>query len=1808
MSIYYLHYKPRLKRIVTSFFLSVSFFVYSSFISVQAQAPTITSFSPASVCQGNAIKISGTNFTGATIVKLGSSNATSFTVNNATTITAIAGAPTIGNISVTTSKGSASSSASLTILQSPIPVLTDLGNPDGLDAAFTNCDGNSTYTLTVVNGSTSAGGSCIYGIDWGDGSSKFTQTDWASGAQTSHTYNAQGYFNIVLTITPTDGCAKSVSYKFYNGTNPLASLTTTMSTTGLCIPASIEFQIGNWFNNSAGTTYQLDFGDGTPDTTLQHPLNLSNTVQLVSHIYRTSSCPNVDFTATLKAINGCFITTYTLDQIIIRQKPIADFNSDISACLNTPICFTNLTMDGYSGNSCNRTSSYSWDFGDGTNSNLETPSCHTYASTGTYNVTLMASNAACGSDSETKKVLVLPPTQPPIVTATPINYCQGQVAVPLTATGTGLLWYTTMTGGIGSSIAPTPSTSFPGSTTYYVSQTITNQCESPRVAITVIVNAAPSAPIVNSPLQLCQNQTAVPLAAAGSSLLWYNSANGGTGSSIAPTPSTAMIGNTNYYVSQTTNGCEGPRALITVMINSFPVAPVVTSPIIYCQSQATLPLTAIGSGLLWYTTSTGGIGTSTAPTPSTTNVGSTKYYVSQSTGCGESPRDSITVNVNASPSATIAYSSSNLCNVVATASTPNPPVLVTLTGATGGNYSISPSTGLPIDAATGTLTPSGSTAGQYTIKYTIPGSGGCPDFVTSATVNVNGSPTAIVSYPAAICTSEAATNVMITGSQGGTFSSSAGLTIDPSTGVITPSSSTPGAYIITYTIAAIAPCPGFTTTTNVTITSAPSATIAYSTSNLCNVTATASTPNPTVPVILTGTTGGSYSISPSIGLTIDAATGTLTPSGSTAGQYTIKYTIPGAGGCPDFVTSATVNVNGSPTAIISYPAAICTSDAATNVMITGSQGGTFSSSTGLTIAPLTGIITPSSSIPGAYIITYTIAATAPCPGFSTTANVTITAAPSATIIYNPSTLCNVINSSSTPNPPIIVTLTGTTGGSYSILPSIGLLIDAATGTLTPSGAMPGTYTITYKIPGAGGCPDYTTTTTINVSGTPMAVISYASPSYCQGINNAQQVVVSGTSGGTFNSTQGLSINATNGEINPSLSTAGTYTVTYTILASPPCPGYIATTNVEIDESPVLTFPVSSKSICSGDTAVFMPSSTVANTQYSWAVTGTLPMGVSGTTSGTSSGTNATIPLSFVNTGTNTQTLNIEVTPTNPSQNPCAGTPYHLTLIVNPFPPAPVVSDTINFCMGAPSSELTAPVLPGNNINWYDENFLLLNAAPTISTSIPIQFIYYVTQSNSYGCESPKSKITAIVHPTPKIISSSYTNPTICGIPSGTIVLNVLDLNNNAIPNIPVIVHYTKFQTAYQIADSTDASGKITVPLVAGTYSDILVEATGCASQKIPDIFVLKDPSPPAQPIAGYNAPLCSEMQLSLTASSATSSLLGPIDYVWVGPAFGSLADTNRSTVVSFPSATVADAGIYIVYAIQNNCISPATSFQVDIKQSPSKPIISTKTPLCIGDNLFLQAFSSIPVSNAVLNYSWAGPGAGFPVNLPDAGINNVKVQDAGIYTITVNSPQTGCSSTSDTLIQIGGYPIVKFPQDSVLTFPTGYLFNLAPVITNASDPNILPIKMYEWTPPDDISCNDSICSSPIATIKNNVCYSVKATNIYGCSGSDTICIKTFCKGSQIMFPNTFTPLGDVPENAKFMVRAIGISSVKSFRIFNRWGQIVFEKDNFPPNSSDFGWDGRVNGKLADAGVYVYTAEVICDNGVSYLKQGNVTLL
>lgn len=288
-----------------------------------------------------------------------------------------------------------------------------------------------------------------------------------------------------------------------------------------------------------------------------------------------------------------------------------------------------------------------------------------------------------------------PPAAPTVANK---SYTVNDPATQLTATGTNLKWYgTDAIGGTASATAPTPSTATPGTTSYYVSQTV-GGCESARAQIVITVNACtpPAAPGVSN-ISYCINATAVKLTATGTNLKWYAEATGGTGSATAPTPSTSEAGIKSYFVSQTVGSCESARAEIKVTINETP-APTATSPIEYCLNETASPLTATGSNLKWYMSPSGGTALSGTPTPVTTAAGTTRYYVSQTVnGCESQQRKEVAVVVKNPSTAPTVTATVNLCqNSTATALTATGTALKWYTNQSGGT----PLAGAPVPVTT----------------------------------------------------------------------------------------------------------------------------------------------------------------------------------------------------------------------------------------------------------------------------------------------------------------------------------------------------------------------------------------------------------------------------------------------------------------------------------------------------------------------------------------------------------------------------------------------------------------------------------------------------------------------------------------------------------------------------------------------------------------------------------------------------------------------------------------------------------------------------------------------------------------------------------------------------------------------------------------------------------------------------------------------------------------------------------------------------------------------------------------------------
>ena len=467
---------------------------------------------------------------------------------------------------------------------------------------------------------------------------------------------------------------------------------------------------------------------------------------------------------------------------------------------------------------------------------------------------------------------------------------------------------------------------------------------------------------------------------------------------------------------------------------------------------------------------------------------------------------------------------------------------------------------------------------------------GCAVQTATTSVTITALPVATFSYTGTPYCQNAA-NPSLTFSGGGvagTFSSTAGIVfVSTATGQINLSASTPGTYTVTNAIAASSGCAAVTATSSITITALPAATISYTGSPYCITITTL--PAATISyvgspfcsslvgaqsVTQTGTAGGTYSST--VGLTINAATGAITPSTSSAGTYTVTYTMAAAGGCAAQTATTSVTIATLPVATFSYTGTpYCKT--ATNPSPTFSGGGvagTFSSTAGLVfVSTATGQVDLAASTPGTYTVTNTIAAASGCAAVTATSSITITALPVATFSYAGTPSCQ---NAANPSP---IFSGGGVAGTFSSTAGL-VLVSTATGQINLSASTAGTYTITNTIATSGGCAAVTATSSITIATSPTAIINYTGSPYCA--TGTATVTQTGTAGGTYTAPVGVVINAATGDIDLVTSTPGTYTITYSF-TSGGCSN-TTTTSITINALPTATINYAGSPYCAGGAA------------------------------------------------------------------------------------------------------------------------------------------------------------------------------------------------------------------------------------------------------------------------------------------------------------------------------------------------------------------------------------------------------------------------------------------------------------------------------------------------------------------------------------------------------------------------------------------------------------------------------------------------
>jgi gliding motility-associated-like protein len=695
-----------------------------------------------------------------------------------------------------------------------------------------------------------------------------------------------------------------------------------------------------------------------------------------------------------------------------------------------------------------------------------------------------------------------------------------------------------------------------------------------------------------------------------------------------------------------------------------------------------------------------------------------------------------------------------------------------------------------------------------------------------------------------------------------------------------------------------------------------------------------------------------------------------------AGTYT--YTINTIGICSGLPqTSGRITVNAVPSAVITYSGnPFCNSlSAPQQVSLTGTPGGVYTSApAGLAINSGTGAITPSASIPGTYVVTYSVTV-AGCGAASATASVTITLLPVATFSYPGSPYC------SNESDPLPTFSGGGVAGIFSSTAGL-VFINTTTGQVDLSASIPGTYTVTNTIAAAGGCGIVTASALISVTGLPVATFSYSDTPYCNNEPDPFPTYSGGGGPGLFSSTAGLVfVSNLTGQVDLSASKPGTYTVNNTRAAAGGC-GSVSSTNTI--------------------TITAMPSASISypGNPYCSSVTVTIPVTLTGTPGGQfsaipsgltiNSTTGAIIPGTST-TGTYTVIYTIS------AAGGCGVVTATATVSINPTPTL-IITNPAALCYPATvnltDAALTSGSTPGLTFTyWRDAAATIVYSTPLTATS----GTYYIKGTASTGCYDIKPVVVTI-NPSP--IASASNNGPVC---EGSL------LNLVGGPSLMKTYLWTG-PNGFISGQMSPIVSESATSLIAGLYTITVTNEFNCQSSASTTVNVY------AVPVsnAGQGGSEC-DLDFALNAIPSVGTGLWDL-FSGPGTAVFSPNANSSSAIV-----TVSAYGTYIFRWTETNSVCSSSSLvTVTFSQQP------TANPGNGGDecdlNFQLSAVPSIGVGTWTMTNGTGTAAFNPSANSPSAV---VEVSEYGTKEFTWIELNGTCSDTAVITVNFYEQPVAN---------------------------------------------------------------------------------------------------------------------------------------------------------------------------------------
>jgi gliding motility-associated-like protein len=354
------------------------------------------------------------------------------------------------------------------------------------------------------------------------------------------------------------------------------------------------------------------------------------------------------------------------------------------------------------------------------------------------------------------------------------------------------------------------------------------------------------------------------------------------------------------------------------------------------------------------------------------------------------------------------------------------------------------------------------------------------------------------------------------------------------------------------------------------------------------------------------------------------------------------------------------------------------------------------------------------------------------------------------------------------------------------------------------------------------------------------------------------------------------------------------------------------------------------------------------------------------------------------------------------------------------------------------------------------------------------------------------------------------------------------------------------------------------PDVTTTYSVVYADNFGCSDTKSVTVKVVNNVTLQER----------SDTTICRTDDVPLNIFSDALYYSWT-PA-SSLSDASVKEPIATPTAPTTT--YHVIARISNKCFREA---DIIVKTVPYPQANAGKdSSVCFGTSGKLLATGGSSYNWTPLRY------------LSDNTIPNPIVQNPAMsmdYVVAVRDT-FGCPKPDYDTVRIEVVKIIADagPRDTSV------------VLTQPLQLNATGSTIYQWTPSRWLSNPD--INNPVSLPEDNIEYVVRVSNAIGCFDTDTILVKLFKVDPDLYVPTAFSP-DDNGNNDNFKPIPIGMKSLESFLVYNRWGQLVFST-----NQIGRGWDGKYKGATQGPGTYVWYAEGTDYLGRKKSKKGTVILI